>query len=358
MQTILFYTNKKEQETLVIENMFKDIRKEELFPVWKMEYKYLKDIKKINYDVVDINKAHVDAVISEVLNSEKITSNDLQIIIYGIDKGVSKIINHIHSKYEGITIKLISNTYEGLIFYDYERKNFFKCLELLKENKIKKMYFMKKGIVSAYKNLGYNVEYLMQNYKLDESTLSELKIKKEKLNKSDKTIIGAYPQDSLWNNNVYNTLSVAKFIDNSILRYNVKILRDYEFVKTQEINSIPVYLNVRNEKNIAEEIIKNDVVLDLDFTNNFNLTTLLAIELEVPFIVGNNMDLFKDLKIDKNVEELVVTNSEDNPYTNSQKLETLLSNENVLKDTIAKLVKWKKEYNKIQQENFEKMLND
>ena len=54
-------------------------------------------------------------------------------------------------------IKVISEIYEGTLFYDRERSSFLKCIELLKEKDIYKMYFLKKGIYEAYLNMGYNV---------------------------------------------------------------------------------------------------------------------------------------------------------------------------------------------------------
>ena len=54
-------------------------------------------------------------------------------------------------------IKVISEIYEGTLFYDRERSSFLKCIELLKEKEIYKMYFLKKGIYEAYLNMGYNV---------------------------------------------------------------------------------------------------------------------------------------------------------------------------------------------------------
>ena len=54
-------------------------------------------------------------------------------------------------------IKVISEIYEGTLFYDRERIPFLEILELLKKQKIYKMYFLKKGIYEAYLNMGYNV---------------------------------------------------------------------------------------------------------------------------------------------------------------------------------------------------------
>lgn len=367
MYTILLYTNTKEQETAIIKNMLKDvkdIRIEELYPVGRLEYKHLKDLKILKWDIVDINIKYVDGILKETLNGEfdgiSKSEKEVQIIIYGIDKGVSKVIRYISEIYPDVKIKLISNTYEGLIFYDYERKNFFKCLELLKENKIHKLYFLKKNIAEAYKNLGYNVSYLMQNYKVDSKLIEETsKIRnnlKSLLKENDNNVkIGVYKSNGFWNNNVYNTLSVAKFINNAVLRCNINILRDYEFINKQNINSNIVYFNQRDENKLVREIAKNDIVLDLDFTNNFTVVSLIAMQLKVPFLIGNNQDLFTDLEF-KN-SDLFVSNSEDNPLENSKKVMEILKNKN--KEKLSEeLFDWKKEYDKIQENNLNKMLND
>ena len=106
MYTILLYTNTKEQETAIIKNMLKDvkdIRIEELYPVGRLEYKHLKDLKILKWDIVDINIKYVDGILKETLNGEfdgiSKSEKEVQIIIYGIDKGVSKVIRYIFQKH-------------------------------------------------------------------------------------------------------------------------------------------------------------------------------------------------------------------------------------------------------------------
>ena len=363
MYTILFYTNNREQEVIGVRNLFKGIRKEELFPTNKIvdmaknfHFGEEEKIAKITYDLAEVNLQHIENVLKEIMDVEKIEEMDIQVILYGISSTTADIIEYLSEEYSGIKIKLISNTYEALIYDKEERENYFKCLKLAKKGKVYKLYFMKKGIAEAYKNQGYNAGYLMQNFKLDETKKEKAKKKRsmiENARKEDTTIIGVYTSDRMWNQNIYNTLSVAKFIDNSVLRYNMSILRDFEFVNKQYINSIPIYLNPRDEKTLLTEILKTNIVLDLAFTNNFNLVTLMAMELKKPFLVGNTSDLFSDLDLD--IKDIYVTGEEDNPFRNSKKVMEIL--ERNLRD-VEKIYEWKMEYNKIQKENFDNMINE
>ena len=98
-------------------------------------------------------------IIDDKLNEK----NYNQVIIYGTDIVMIEIIQYIIGKNkdrkenEKIKIKVISEIYEGTLFYDRERLSFLRCIELLKKKEIYKMYFLKKGIYEAYLNMGYSV---------------------------------------------------------------------------------------------------------------------------------------------------------------------------------------------------------
>lgn len=356
MYTILFHSNKRKQESQIISNMFKDYRVEELVPVWNEEYSYKEKEELIDFDVTDINVKHVIKVIEMELVDKK--ESEIQVVIFGVDKGVKEVIEYVASKYPKIKIKLISNIYEGIMFQDYERNHFLECVELLKAKKIYKMYFMKKGIANAYNKLGLNVGYLMQNYTFTESEKAEFnKYAKSFKNNTGKHMIGVYMPDALWNNNIYDSIAVAKMVENSILNYSVNTSRNYEYAEALKIDSVPKFIHPRDIGGLVKEALTNDILLDIEFTNNINLITLIAMEFKKLVLIGNNQDLFKDLDFSK--KDLIVTKEEENPYRNAIKVSEILNLTNEEKEKLLEaLYNWKQEYNKLAKENFEMLIND
>ena len=134
--TIVLYSTKNEKDALCIESMFRGYDMQEIYTL----------------------KPNITSEYMHVY-----TWNYNQIIIYGTDIVMIETIEYIISKNkereekDKFKVKVISEIYEGTLFYDRERSSFLKCIELLKEKEIYKMYFLKKGIYEAYLNMGYNV---------------------------------------------------------------------------------------------------------------------------------------------------------------------------------------------------------
>ena len=160
--TIVLYSTKNEKDALCIESMFRGYDMQEIYtlkPNITSEYMHVYTwTKKEELDesyIYDLNRKIVDDRLEN--------SNYNQIIIYGTDIVIIETIEYIISKNkereekDKFKVKVISEIYEGTLFYDRERSSFLKCIELLKEKEIYKMYFLKKGIYEAYLNMGYNV---------------------------------------------------------------------------------------------------------------------------------------------------------------------------------------------------------
>ena len=173
---ILCLNSKNKIENEIIDKMFKDVK--------KMSYKELMQ-NKIDYK--DVN----------------------QLIIFAISDETIDIIEKLKEK---VKIKVISDIYEGILFNHKEKDNYLKVLKYLKNKDIYKLYFLKKGVYEAYKIKNYNVGYIMPNY-----IVNNIKTKKKS---KENLVIGAYKHHFNWNNNTVNTLSVARFFDNSLLVYN------------------------------------------------------------------------------------------------------------------------------------------
>ena len=160
--TIVLYSTKNEKDALCIESMFRGYDMQEIYtlkPNITSEYMHVytwtkKEELEESY-IYDLNRKIVD----DRLENSKYN----QVIIYGTDIVMIDTIEYIISKNkereekDKFKVKVISEIYEGTLFYDRERSSFLKCIELLKEKEIYKMYFLKKGIYEAYLNMGYNV---------------------------------------------------------------------------------------------------------------------------------------------------------------------------------------------------------
>ena len=308
---ILCLNSKNKIENEIIDKMFKDVK--------KMSYKELMQ-NKIDYK--DVN----------------------QLIIFAISDETIDIIEKLKEK---VKIKVISDIYEGILFNHKEKDNYLKVLKYLKNKDIYKLYFLKKGVYEAYKIKNYNVGYIMPNY-----IVNNIKTKKKS---KENLVIGAYKHHFNWNNNTVNTLSVARFFDNSLLVYNR--YDDYiekDFLDVFKIN-YKILEQFKDLDSYLKSLANSSIVLDLEFTNNFNLNFMMASELKIPCLLGNNSDFFYNL--DFKEKELFVTSSEDNPYLNSLKIKEMLENKN-LEKILNDLYKWKQEYNKLQKENMKKVMED
>ena len=205
--------------------------------------------------------------------------------------------------------------------------------------------------------------YLMPNYILEEEYKSIGKKYIEKLERNNKKIasnnskkvnIGIYVDNDEWYTNIYNTISTVVFIQNAVLNYNLLNDRFLEFIKIHKIDSNPSIFSYASIERTMKEFLKNDIILDLKFTNNFSYNFLLATELDIPIVIGNTTDYFENCNNDY-LKRTIVVNAEDNPDINKDIIENILNNKEKIKENL-KL--WKKEYDIIAKENIEKMVKE
>ena len=205
--------------------------------------------------------------------------------------------------------------------------------------------------------------YLMPNYILEEEYKSIGKKYIEKLERNNKKIasnnsknvnIGIYVDNDEWYTNIYNTISTVVFIQNAVLNYNLLNDRFLEFIKMHKIDANPSIFTYASIERTIKEFLKNDIILDLKFTNNFSYNFLLATELDIPIAIGNTTDYFENCNNDY-LKRTIVVNAEDNPDMNKDIIENILRNKEKIKENL-KL--WKKEYDIIAKENIEKMVKE
>ena len=150
----------------------------------------------------------------------------------GLEIGWDKLVEYLYEK--GIKVKVICNTMDSLLYYEYERNNFFKLLELSKEGKVHDIAFLRKGQYEVYKSLGYNCSYLMENYILKEEKKHNIKSNEKENNLIN---IGIYPLNYTWDKNIFNQLCIGKMVENSNINYNELDERMTDFLSTMEIKS-------------------------------------------------------------------------------------------------------------------------
>lgn len=319
---ILLYGEKKPEDNICLTNMFKNNKQINL--IWSdFDYNY-------NIKVID----------EEAKNGVK------EIILAGFEIGWDKMIIDIKNKYPKIEIKVICNTQDSLLYYEYERENFLRLLELSKKEIVKDIAFLRKGQYETYKTLGYKCSYLQENYCLDKDN----KIKPQK--RTSKTEIGIYPLNYTWDKNIFNQLCVAKFIDNCNLNYNCLDPRMKEFLDTMDIKNNPEKIEIISSEKIIEKIVKNDVIISTSFTEYMHPIFFISMELGIPCLIGNNSDFFNE---DSELKKYIVTSAEDNAIINSKMIQNILNNREKI---IEMYREWKKQYNEEAKESIETFIDN
>ena len=319
---ILLYGDKKPEDNICLTNMFKNNKPINL--IWS-DFDYNNNIKVIDEEV----KNGVD-----------------EIILAGFEIGWDKMVIDIKNKYPNIEIKVICNTQDSLLYYEYERENFLKLLELSKKEIVKNIAFLRKSQYETYKGLGYKCSYLKENYCLDKNKMIKYKIETEKKQ------IGIYPLNYTWDKNIFNQLCVAKFIDNCNLNYNCLDSRMKEFLDTMYIKNTPEKIEIINEDEIIEKIVKNDAIISTSFTEYMHPIFFISMELGIPCLIGNNSDFFNE---DSEFKKYIVTTAEDNAIINSKMIQNILNN----KEKIIEMYReWKELYNEQAKESIEEFINN
>ena len=316
---VLLYGNKKPEDNICITNMF--------------EY-----CKSINLGWTDFDYNHNMKIIEE-----EIGKGITQIIFSGLEIGWDKLIEKIKQDNPQIKIKVICNTQDSLLYYEYERNNFFRLLELSKTDIIDDIAFFRKGQYETYKNLGYKCSFIRENYILKEK-------QEKQANSNDNINLGIYPLNYTWDKNIFNQLCIPKFIENSNLNYNKLDERMEEFLNTMRIQSNPEKIEEINDKSLIKAIIKNDAIIDTSFTEYVHPVFFISMELGVPCLIGNTSDFFED---DNELKKYVVTLAEDNPIINSEKVIEMIENKEKIKELY---VNWKRKYNEQSNDTIKKFI--
>ena len=320
-QYLVFYSDRKKEDNIILLNMFENCKK---IDICRNESSVCKTLD------------YIEKCMSE--------TKAVQLIFFGLELGWNNVIKRIKQKDQKIKIKIICNTSEALLYYDYERNNFFEMLKLAKENLIENIAFLKYSQYLLYKDIGYNCSYLMQNYIAETDSEKIISDKNEIIN------IGIYPLNYTWDKNIFNQLCIGKFIEGAVINYIKLDNRMEEFLRNMKINSNAIQVTNITEQELVKEVIKNDIIVSCAFTDYFNPIFFISMENGIPCILGDTSDLFRinDDEQTRKLRELLVTDSEDNPIINLEILKKCLER----KEEIIRLYKiWKNKYNNISKQN-------
>jgi hypothetical protein len=313
----LLYSDKKEEDNIMYQNMFDNRH-------------------KIEYGWTDIEYRHNKKIVDSLLEKEEVD----EVIFASFEVGFDRLAQYIKKRYK-LPIKVICNTQDSLLYYEYERAVFIRILELSQEGIIDCIAFLRKGQYETYKSLGYNAYYLKENLHLDGE------YKKEN-NKSKKTNIGIYPLCYTWDKNVFNQLCLGQMVDNCVINYNNLDERMDDFLTTMKIENRAKKVDFSIES-IAEAVKSDDIVVSCSFTEYFHPVFFVSMEMGIPCLVGNNVDFLDD----KYLNEMIVTKAEDDPIINSRLVANILKN----KEAIMKAYKaWKKRYDVEAKKNLEEFI--
>lgn len=316
---VLLYGDKKPEDNICLLNMFKENR-------------------KISLSWTEFDNNNNMKIIDE-LAEKKVD----ELIFAGLEIGWDSLFINVKKKYPKMIIKVICNTQDSLLYYEYERNNFFKLLELSKDGIVDLIAFLRKGQYELYKSLGYKCCFLRENYILDD----KVKINENK-NKSIK--LGIYPLNYTWDKNIFNQLCVAKMLDNCTLYFNSLDERMNDFLNTMNIENVSLKIKDITDKELIDVISKNDVIISTSFTEYFHPIFFIAMEIGVPCLVGNNSDLFEEKD---RIKDYVVTSAEDNPIINAEMIKNILDNKKKIFELYGE---WKEKYNKVALTNIKEFI--
>ena len=127
--TIVLYSTKNEKDSLCIESMFREYDMQEIYTLNKnvnSEYTHIYTWTKKE----ELEESYIYDLNRKIVDDRLENSNYNQVIIYGTDIVMIETIKYIIAKNEKreegkkYKIKVISEIYEGTLFYDRERSSF------------------------------------------------------------------------------------------------------------------------------------------------------------------------------------------------------------------------------------------
>lgn len=266
------------------------------------------------------------------------------IIFSAFSIGWEKLVEEIRKIDKKVKIKVLWHGSNAMHCEDYDWAMFYLIFRLLKQGKIDSIGFAKKSMYEYYKKLGYNVEFVMNSIKLDDSFS-----KKNTDNKDSKNIkIGLYASGNRWVKNFYNQFAGAALVENSIIDcipINQRVREFSDLLKARLTGSVT---NIKREE-LLKRMSENDINVYCTFVECAPLLPLESLEMGVPCITGNNHHYWKGTEL----EQYLIIDEADNSYEIYKRIKYCLEN----KEKIMFLYQeWKKNYDKEYEKNIKRFL--
>ena len=276
--------------------------------------------------------------------AKAITNKHPRLVAFsGFATGWEELIKKINELDNNIIIKIIWHGSMCMNIYDYDYLRFTSMFELLKENKIKSIAFVKKSMFEFFKEKGYNVEFLANNIK-------NLKITKKQNDKqnSEKVKIGIYASGDRWVKNFYNQLAAASLVKNCVVDC---IPINYKAYGLADLFNIDIKgLSTQVEHNqLLNRMAKNDINMYITFSECAPMIPLESLEMGVPCITSNNHHYFEGTPL----EEYLIVKDVDNINSIYTGIKKALENKEKI---IEEYRKWKEEYDKVSLESLNHFL--
>lgn len=265
------------------------------------------------------------------------------LIFSGFAIGWEDLIKIINEQDKNITIKIIWHGSMCMNIYDYDYIRFTKMIELLKQNKIKSIAFVKKSMFEFFKQKGYNVEFLANNIK-------DLKISKKQGEKQngEKIKVGIYASGDRWVKNFYNQLAAASLIDNCVVDCIPINYKAYDLAELFNVDIKGISTQVEHNQ-ILNRMAKNDVNMYITFSECAPMIPLESLEVGVPCITSNNHHYFEGTPL----EDYLIVRDVDNINAIYLGLKKALENKGKI---IEEYKTWKEAYNIEAEERLNKFL--
>lgn len=268
--------------------------------------------------------------------ADTLIADDYKLIAFSaFSLGWNKLIEALREKGCKATIKVIWHGSNCMNIEDYDWNVFSSLIELLKKEFIQSLCFVKKSMYEFYKAKGYNVEFLMNSLKIDESKLPKSK-NNVLADESEGVKIGVYASGDRWVKNFYNQLCAASLFENAQVQCSPLSQRAKDFSEIINLDIFGESKAVKREV-LLQNMAKNDINFYVTFTECAPLVPLESLELGVPCITSNNHHYWEGTELEK----YLVVNENDNVMKIYEKARFCLDN----KEKVLNLYKeWKKEY--------------
>ena len=244
-----------------------------------------------------------------------------------------------------ICIKVLWHGSNAMHGEDYDWEVFKNTFKLLNTKIIDSIGFVKKSMYEYYKELGYNVEFVMNNVNISEEDKAKANSNKDKRFVK----IGLYGSGNRWVKNFYNQFAGAALVKNSIIDCIPVNARIKDFSKILRARVVGKTTNVKREE-LLIRMSQNDINLYCTFVECAPIIPLESFEMGVPCLTGDNHHYWEGTELEK----YIVVDKIDNSIEIKNRIELCLKN----KDKIMELYKkWKKDYDKQYIKNIKQFLN-